>query len=171
MCLSMCLMCGMMQRWYVIPSTKGVRTVGESVRTESGISLEVFERGFPPPGSAVDPEVTVLARGTVSMNRAAAEALNFPEAVEFLFSAQDRVMGIRAAERASPRSFALSPHGKGSIYQTSGKSFIERYRIPHEKSTRYKATVEEGMLLVDLKQGGVDVSLPPRGERNNRKEG
>lgn len=137
----------------------------DMVRSSSGVVLQVFDRSKPPPTSASDPEVTIQKHARVSLNGAAAEALGFPEAVEFLYSEEERIMGVRAAEPGSSRSYLLRKGGRGTNYLTSGESFIKGYGIPHERATRYKAEVDADMLLVDLKQVGLDVSAGPRSGR------
>lgn len=143
--------------------------MADTVRTNSGITLEVFDGRPSPRLAAKDPGVTILARGTLNLNRRAAEVLGFPEEIELLYSEEERVIGIRAAKPGSTRSFSLRPLGDGSTYQTSGKSFIDRYNIPHPSSTRYRAVQGgEGLLLVDLKEEGVDVSARRRSERDGQ---
>jgi hypothetical protein len=131
----------------------------ETVVETDGITLEVFDRGAHPV-SIVDPEVTIQRRGAITMNRAAAAALAYPEAIQLMYSESERIIGLRAAEPGAPRTFKLTPQGAGpTYYATSGKSFMNRYAIPHEVATRYKArTSGDGeILLVDLKEGGVQV--------------
>lgn len=110
--------------------------------------------------SIVDPEVTIQRRGTMTMNRAAAAALGHPEAIQLMYAEEERIIGLRAAEPGAPRTFKLTPQGAGpAYYATSGKSFMNRYGIPHEIATRYKARMsgDGEILLVDLKQDGVQV--------------
>lgn len=131
--------------------------MSEMVQSSEGITFEVFDRGALPV-SDVDPEVTIQRRGTMTMNRAAAAALGHPRAIQLMYAEQEHIIGLRAAELGSPRTFRLSPQGKGpTYYSTSGKSFMNRYGIPHEIATRYKARMSGDMLLVDLKEGGVQV--------------
>lgn len=137
----------------------------ETVRSTSGVVLRVWDRESPPPASLSDPEVTIHKRARVALNRSAASALGFPEAVEFLYSEEERIMGVRAAEPGSSRAYRLRKAPRGASYLSSGEAFIKGYGIPHERSTRYKAEVDGDMLLVDLKRGGVDVSVDPRPER------
>lgn len=137
----------------------------DTVRSSTGVVLRVFDRKTTP-ASASEPEVTIQKHARVTINEAAAVALGLPEAVEFLYSEEDQIMGVRPAEPGSTRSYRLRREGKGRSYQTSGEAFIRGYGIPHERATRYKADVEGDMLLVDLKRGGVDVSArPPRSGR------
>ncbi len=139
------------------------------VRSKAGVVLRVFDRSAPPPASTVDPELTIQALGRVTFNRAAMSALGFPAAVEFLFSEEEeRIIGVRAADPDSSRSFRVRAQGKGSSYQTSGESFIKGCGIPHERATRYKAELDGDMLLADLKEGGVDVS---QGRQKQKREG
>ncbi len=137
----------------------------DTVRSSTGIILRVFDRAQPPPASASDPEVTIQKHARVTLNGTAAEALGLPEAVEFLYSEEEQIMGIRAAEPGSSRSYRLRKGGRGTSYHTSGEAFIKGYGIPHERATRYKAEVDGDMLLVDLKRGGVDVSARSRSGR------
>lgn len=129
----------------------------ETVHSNEGITLVVFDRGNSPV-SVVDPEVTIQRSGAMTINRASAAALGYPEAIELMYAEQERIIGLRAAEAGAPRSFKLNPQGKGpTYYATSGKSFMNRYEIPHEIATRYKARMSGEILLVDLKEGGVQV--------------
>ena len=137
----------------------------ETVRSKSGVVLRVWDREAPPPPSGSDPEVTIQKRGRVSVNAAAASALGFPEAVEFLYSEEERIIGIRAAEPGTSRSYGLRKAPRGASYHSSGERFIKSYGIPHERTIRYKAEVDGDLLLVDLKRGGVDVSAPSRSGR------
>lgn len=137
----------------------------DEVRSNTGVVLRVFDRAQPPPTSVSDPEVTIQKHARVSLNQSAAEALEFPEAIEFLYSEEERIMGIRSAEPGSSRSYVLRRGARGRNYLTSGESFIKGHGIPHERATRYKAEVDGDLLLVDLKQGGVDVSARPRPDR------
>jgi len=140
--------------------------MAQLVRTKEGIELKVFDERPVTRSFVRGPGVTILSRGTLTLNRAAAELLGLPDAIELLYSEEERIIGIRAAKPDSPRSFSLRPNGNGSTYQSSGKSFIDRYNIPHSSSIRYPAVQDqEGLLLVDLKAGGVDVSMPPRSDR------
>ncbi len=131
--------------------------MSEMVQSSEGVTFEVFDRGAFPV-SEVDPEVTIQRRGTMTMNRASAAALGHPEAIQLMYAEAERIIGLRAAELGSPRTFRLSPQGKGpAYYSTSGKSFMKRYGIAHEIATRYKARMSGDILLVDLKEGGTQV--------------
>lgn len=140
----------------------------DTVRSNTGVILRVFDPAQPPPASGSDPEVTIQKHARVTINGAAARALGLPEAIEFLYSEEEQIMGLRRAEPGTSRSYRLRKGGRGTSYQTSGEAFIKGYGIPHERATRYKAEVDGDMLLVDLKQGGVDVSIK---RRQNSHEG
>ena len=129
-----------------------------TVRSASGRVLKLFDRKLPPPVSTVEPELTVQRSARVTMNRAFVEALGFPEAIEFAFSEEEQLIGVRAADPGSSTSFRIRPQGNGSSFQTSGESFVKGYGIPHERATRYKAQLDGDLLIVNLAEGGVDVS-------------
>lgn len=140
----------------------------DTVRSNTGVVLRVFDRAKPPPTSTSDPEVTIYKHARVTLNGTAAAVLGFPEAVEFLYSEEEQIMGLRTAEPGSSRAYLLRKGGRGTSYHTSGESFIKGYGIPHERATRYKAEVDGDMLLVDLKRGGVDVSSRRRPKRDEK---
>ncbi len=125
--------------------------------------FERYRRTNPP--APKGPFVTVHKRGNISFNRSAFELLGEPEALELLFSKPDRVIGLKAAPPGGPYSFAVkgapgrTPGSKPSSYRVNCISFVNHYGIDHGVSRRYEAEPrEDGILVVDLKQDGVEVS-------------
>jgi hypothetical protein len=136
-------------------------TESEVVRSEDGLALKVFDRSAPPPSG--EPSVTIHRRGVIAMNRAAAEALGSPDAIELMYDESERVVGIRPAGPGSRRGFKLGRAGKSSTREAVGKSFLNHHGIPHDTAKRYEVKKSGDLLLIDLKQGGIEVR--PRGGR------
>jgi hypothetical protein len=130
--------------------------VSETIRSKEGIDFEVFEprRVF----RKKEPRVSITRNGIFSINVSGIEEINNPTAVELLYSASERIIGIRPVDPSSPRAMKLARQGGGNTYNISGRSFLNYYDIPYETAKRYPARVSGNMLLVDLKEGGVEVS-------------
>lgn len=108
--------------------------------------------------------VTVQRRGTMSMNTAAYNALGSPAAIELLYDAAERIIGMRPAEQSS--EYAYPMRGVRGSYVLSGIAFANYYGIDTSVSRRYPAYVEDGVLCVDLKGESTELV----GRRTTQKE-
>lgn len=107
------------------------------------------------------PMVTVQKGGMLSLNRAAVEAFGSPEAVELLYDKENRLMAFRPVSSTNPRAFFVRPQGKNSAtFTVAGRAFTQHYGIDTSTALRYAASVENDMLIVDLKSESVDVTGP-----------
>lgn len=112
--------------------------------------FEIFTKRLSP--KVKDPYVTIQKKGTMSINRASYELLGEPEAVELLFDASARVMGMRAVEASANHAYPLRGSGKSkSSFLLSGMAFSKYYEINTEVARRYSATFMDNILQVDLK--------------------
>jgi hypothetical protein len=113
--------------------------------------------------------VTLQRSGAVSFNRAAWEAMGEPEAVELLFDADTRRVGIQATDESA--QYAYSLHGgakrQKNSYLISGKAFVQYYDIDISRSIRRIATVEDGMLIIALDDPGIEVTSNRRRNRSS----
>ena len=99
------------------------------------------------------PVVNVTMRGLFSLNQVAFETLNEPEAVELLYS-PNGLIGFEAAPPSSPDAYRVR-HPSKRAYQVEGRAFLRVNGIPEEmKERRYRAEMQDGVLTVDLNQGG-----------------
>jgi len=111
--------------------------------------FEVFTKRLSP--KVKDPYITIQKKGTMSINRASYELLGEPEAIELLFDASARVMGMRAVEASANHAYPLRGSGKSkSSFLLSGMAFAKYYEINTDVARRYPATFEDGVLQVDL---------------------
>jgi hypothetical protein len=82
-------------------------------------------------------------------------------------------MAIRAAADPTSQSAyklrSISPRGNKppSSYVVSGKAFTAYYDIPTESAHRWTAQVDDGMLIIDLKEPGLKV-VSNRNRNGNR---
>jgi len=99
------------------------------------------------------------------MNAPAHAALGSPEAVELLFDREDRRIGIRAVDPSTEHAYLVRPLGRSSSWLVSGRAFTVYYGIPTEVAHRWVARMDEGMLIVDLKEPGAEVTGHRTSER------
>lgn len=93
------------------------------------------------------------------MNTPAYEALDSPEYVELLYDRDERLIGLRKADSTVPHAYLVRPLGKsGTTHVVSGTAFLAFYGIETGTARRWIAEKRDGMLVVDLKQPGTDVS-------------
>jgi len=107
--------------------------------------------------ASVSAEVTIQARGSLTINKSARAALGDPEAVVLLYSTKDRLIGIRAAKREDPYSYPLREVSKSSFAIAAG-SFCRYYRIPlTDVARRYTAKMYDDVLGISLKDEPIAV--------------
>ncbi len=144
------LACAIFTSQSVVRSLKRRLARGEEMTFE----FEVFDKKSAP--STKEPWVTIQRKGLLSLNRAAAEALGTPEAVELLFDRNAQIVGFRPAELDSPRAFPMRKQGRNpgrnANYLVGGSAFCKYYNIDTSIARRYKPEMNDNVLTVDLKQ-------------------
>jgi hypothetical protein len=111
-----------------------------------------------------DPTVTIQKRGTLSLNVPAYVALGSPDAVELLFDREQRLMALRAVDPSAESAYPIRPLGRGSTWLVSGKAFMKFYGIETGGARRWAGRIEDGLLILDLKEPGTDVSIGGRNQ-------
>lgn len=112
--------------------------------------FEVFRKDVA--ASRARPYVTIQRRGAISLNAAAHRALGHPEAVELLFNAVERIVGLRPVDPHRQHSYLLrcptrSPAGP---FLLSAVSFTRYYGIDTTTALRREGYLDGGMLCVAL---------------------
>lgn len=105
-----------------------------------------------------DALVTIQARGTFSVNLAARAGIGDPEAVELLYDEAERLIGFRPVDSSHPRAYALRKQGHANNWIIGGQAFCKAFKIETDHAVRYVAAIDEGVLVVDLKQPGTDAT-------------
>jgi hypothetical protein len=118
--------------------------------------FETFRRQRTRPG---EPSLTIQRKGVFSLNREAFEALGRPEAVELLYDPDERLIGVRNVDSSADHSYQVRGMGRRSAtWLVSGTAFTNYYGIDTSVSTRRVARIENELLIVDLKDPGVQVT-------------
>ena len=108
------------------------------------------------------PFVTIQKKGVLSLNRAAFEALDGPEAVELLYDSGARLVALRKVDSAVEHSYQVrAPVENHATWLISVGAFVNYYEIDTSRSVRRPARLDGDLLIIDLNDPGVD----PRSER------
>jgi hypothetical protein len=119
--------------------------------------FETFKKDRMP--SKGEPAVTIQKRGALSLNNAAFEVLGEASYVELLYDPDERLIGIRRSDEDTPHAYAIRGTGINQATRVvSGKAFLAYYDIPRDVARRWIAEERNGMLVIDLKQPGAEVS-------------
>lgn len=121
------------------------------------MGFEEFRRQRAP--LTTEPAVTIQKRGNFSMNPAAFKALGEPEAIQFLYDAENKLVALRKTPPDSEFAYIVRPLSKGqSTWLVSGMAFTVYYGIDTSIARRWVARAdEEGMLILDLKEPGQEI--------------
>lgn len=118
--------------------------------------------------STQEPAVTIQKRGALSLNTAAFEALGSPKHVVLRYDRENELVGIQKASAAMPHSYIVRGVGNNrATHVVSGKAFLSYYGIPRDVAIRRVGAMQGDMLVIDLKQPGVEVT----GHRSRAHEG
>lgn len=123
--------------------------------------FEVFRKRMAP--LVKQPYVTIQRRGTMSFNKAAHRALGSPEAIELLFDANEQIIGVRAVDPHVEHAYPIRMTNAETSFIVSGRAFTHYYGIETEISRRYPAETIDGVLCIDLKGGGTEVTSNRKG--------
>lgn len=130
----------------------------------TNMGFEVFHRGsFPPPNA---PSVTIQKKGLFSLNRAAMQLLHDPEAVQFLWDRDRRVVGLQAVSIESSNAYPVRPQGsqariakgQGGASLIAGTLFTRFIELDTSQARRWMPRMEGDILIVDLKQVGQPIT-------------
>lgn len=104
--------------------------------------------------------VTIQKRGGITLNALAYDMLGSPKAVELLYDRDLDVVGMRAVDESVPHSYVLRKQGAkvNGPMVFAGRAFTQYYNIDTSVARRWVPTVENGILCIDLRNGGVRVT-------------
>ncbi len=107
------------------------------------------------------PFVTIQKKGVLSLNRAAFEALEGPDAVELLYDSEARLVALRKVDSSVDHAYHVrAPVENHATWLISVGAFVNYYEIDTSRSVRRAARVEGDLLVIDLNDPGVE----PRSE-------
>jgi hypothetical protein len=119
---------------------------------------ETFQRQRTP--LVLQPYVTIQKRGTLSLNSAAYEALDSPDAVELLYDRATHRVGIRKVSPEVEHAYQVRPNGtKARSFLVAGSAFTQYYGIETGVARRWPAegTDGEAMIVIDLRKPGTEI--------------
>lgn len=120
------------------------------------MAFEVFNKRVAPLGK--EPSVTIQKRGIFSFNGAAHKLIDNAETVELLFDRENNIIGIRPAT-ASPNAYQIRNQSKSRTGLTllSASAFTQYYGIDTSVSRRWRPTLKDGILCIDLNGDSAEV--------------
>lgn len=126
------------------------------------MAFKVFEKGSAPIPTV--PSVTIQKRGLFSLNEAAQRMLDSPEALQFLWDEERRIIGLRAARLDEPNAYparrqgtAAGREGRGPVL-VAGTLFTRFIGLDTSAAKRWVPKLEEGLLTIDLNEPGQAVA-------------
>lgn len=111
--------------------------------------------------------VTISRRGLIAFNSVAMAMLGDPEAVVFLYAAEERLIGFRKTERGDPEGYPVRLAGRGA-HVVSAMKFCRFASVDTSESRRYPLVMAGGVPCVDLKEPGTVVTSNRRGTGQSR---
>lgn len=118
------------------------------------MGFKVFEKGSAP--APTIPTVTIQKRGMFSLNEAAFSSIDEPEAVQFLWDEENRLIAIQAAKLEDPNAYPTRRQGpvnapqKRGIVLIAGTMFTKFIGIDTSIAKRWVPERDGNMLIVDL---------------------
>jgi hypothetical protein len=107
------------------------------------------------PALAVHPNCE--KKGLIALNRSAYALIGDPEAVELLWDADRKVIGVRAAELVNPNAYPARPQSsnttKGPVL-VAGTKFTQFIGMDTSRAMRWVPTVEDNILCIDISKPG-----------------
>lgn len=102
--------------------------------------------------------VTVSRFGMIYFSQLAFELLGKPEAVAFLYSRNERVIGFRPAGKGEDDTYTFRASSRAIPSRTvSGTSFCKHVGLTLEESRRWPLVMRDGIGTIDVSQPGIPV--------------
>lgn len=117
------------------------------------IKLADFEefKGYRRRNDQASPVITIHKTGSFSLNETAYNAIGRPKFVTLLKHKDFPIFGIQPADSLTETSIAIKQTGNLSkSYSIQNRTFSTYHQINTDYTKRYKASIQEGILLVDL---------------------
>lgn len=120
------------------------------------MGFEVFEKGSAPRSNV--PTVTIQRRGLISLNQPAHALIGSPDAVELLWDADRRIIGLRPTASTSPNAYPArsqsSTRPERGPFLIAGNLFARYIGIDTSEAFRWVPVLEDGILCIDLNSPG-----------------
>ena len=125
---------------------------------------ETFKRGtrYTPD----EPAISIAPPGRIGLNVAVVKNIIMHNGFKFavlMYDKEKRWIGFKFSKVKEPDAYPLMVNVRGSSATVAGTSFLKTYGIPHEATTKYRATydAQAKMLIVNLSE---ETELKGRGK-------
>ena len=121
-------------------------------------NFQTFSRSLLP--LKAEPQITIVRRGTMSLNKSAHVALGSPAAVELLYDPAERIVGLRPADPRGKDAYVIRQptSGEKGPFVITAMAFTKFYDIDTSESLRRIAYVDDGVLCVCLNDAATSVT-------------
>ena len=121
-------------------------------------NFQTFSRSMLP--LRAEPQITILRRGTISLNKSAHMALGSPAAVELLYDVDEQIIGLRPVDPRAKDAYVIrepTSGGKGPFVITA-MAFTKFYGIDTSQSLRRIGFLDDGILCTNLRDAATPVT-------------
>lgn len=128
------------------------------------MGFKVFEKGSAPAPSV--PSVTIQRKGLFSLNEAAVRLMGDPEAVQFLWDEDRRIIGLRTVPLDAPNAYPTRRQGaskekkrgnRGPVL-VAGTMFTKFIDLDTSQARRWVPRMDGDILTIDLNELGQPVT-------------
>lgn len=126
------------------------------------MAFELFQKGSAPIPSV--PSVTIQKRGLFSLNDAAQSLIGTPEAIQFLWDSERRLIGLKPVSLDTSNAYPARRQvtssrstNRGPVL-IAGTMFTKFIQLDTSKARRWIPRLEDGLLIIDLNNPGTPVS-------------
>ncbi len=130
------------------------------------MGFEVFDKRAST--SSKTPMVTIQKGGHFSLNKAAYDLMDRPDAVELLYDREKKLIGFRSTSPTRPLAYPVKSLGTNATGRlVAGQAFCKYYDIDASVARRYEVRMDGDILVLDLK-GESNVVTGPRSAMKSR---
>lgn len=95
--------------------------------------------------------VSLSPRGVFTLNQPTFEEMGEPEAVEFLFDREQRLIGLTPANKEVPHAYIVRKQKANKSYLIGARAFCYHYKVDIEQTVRFREIkLDDGVLILDL---------------------
>jgi hypothetical protein len=117
------------------------------------------------------PAVSVQRSGALALNAAAYRELGEPDHVELLYDRARELVGIRRAHAITTTAIqVMLTRGRPAPAVVSGGMFLKRFGLQHLLGFRWQATMDDGVLCLNVGVPGTPIRPGPQPSNRSSEE-
>lgn len=115
--------------------------------------------------------VSLSPRGVFTLNQPTFEEMGEPDAVEFLFDREQRLIGLMPTSKEVAHAYIVRKQKANKSYLIGARAFCYHYKIDIEQTVRFKdIKFVDGVLILDL-ENTVPVEIRKAGKSTRTLQG